>query len=180
MEKEAEKRGLLNLRTTDDALPCFVSEKNIRLFTKHRIFNETEMRARYEIQLESYCKMFPVEAVTMLEMARKEIMPARSAYCRALSNSGSARQSILPQSSGEPEESLAARLAGLNASLYQKTELLDEIMSPAKTIKEAKLLSEYYRDSILPAMRAAGDEIERLVADEYWPFPTYGDLLFHL
>ena len=180
---EAERRGLLNLKTTPDALPYFVAEKNIKLFTKHHIFNETELRSRYEILLESYCKTLHIEALTMLELAKKDILPAASGYTEKLSHAAAARLHVAPEASTEPERSVVTKLSALNASLYRKLEKLEQDIVAAANYADTKACADYYRDIVLPSMqelRAVADEIEQLVPDALWPYPTYGKLLFHV
>ena len=179
--KEAERRGLLNLKTTVDALPYFVSRKNVALFTRHHIFTETEMHSRYEILLENYSKTLNIEALTMLDMARKDILPGVTAYTKQLCDAAMAKKALAPDITAEPEESLVKKLAQLNACLYRKTERLDQALLGVRKEAEALETAEYYRDTVIPAMqelRAVADELEVLVAKESWPYPTYGDMLF--
>lgn len=179
--KEAEKRGLLNLKTTPEALPYFVAEKNIELFEKHGIFTEAEVRSRCEIMLENYSKVINIEALTMIDMARKDIMPAAVTYTKELAETAASKKALLPDVTCEAEEALVTRLSGLCACLYKKTEALEEALLGVKDYSEAAETAMYYKDSVLSAMqelRIAADEIETLVGEKYWPYPTYGDLLF--
>ncbi len=179
--KEAEKRGLLNLKTTPEALPYFVAEKNIKLFEKHGIFTEAEVRSRCEIMLENYSKVINIEALTMIDMARKDIMPAAVTYTKELAETAASKKALLPDVTCVAEEALVTRLSGLCACLYKKTEALEEALIGVKDYSEAEDIAMYYKDSVLSAMqelRIAADEIETLVGEKYWPYPTYGDLLF--
>ncbi len=178
-EKEAQARGLLNLRQTPDCLPYILAAKNIRLFADHRVFTELEVRARYEIILENYCKTLHIEAVTMLDMVRREILPAISAYLRDICETARASLDI----GVEPvyEKELAARLSALCRTISDKTAALDDALSAVEGITDITTLSYAYRDEIHASMhtlRVSCDEAETITADKYWPFPTYDKLLF--
>lgn len=178
---EAEKRGLLNLKTTPDALPYFVADKNIELFEKHGIFTEAEVRSRCEIMLENYSKVINIEALTMIDMARKDILPAAMAYTKDLTETAVNKKALSGAITCEAEEALVTKLSALSASLYKKTEALESALIGVKDYTEAAQTATYYKDYVLTAMqelRAVADEIETLVGANYWPYPTYGDLLF--
>ena len=186
-EKEAEKRGLLNLRTAVDAIPHFADPKNVALFEKHKVFSRAEVISRTEILLDNYCKMLHIEACTMRDMARQEILPAVIGYISSLSSALAARKSVGIPSSSSAEEKLLARLTPVADRIYENIDLLCEKIEkaekmPASTfLGDTELLAALYRDEVLPvmkALRAAADEAELLTAREFWPFPTYGDLLF--
>ena len=182
-KREAEKRGLLNLRTTPEALPCFVSPKNIALFTRHQIFTETEMRSRYEILLESYAKTLAIEAQTMLEMSRKEILPAVNAYVKDLTAAALAKQSFDRELGCVMERELLGRLSELEGGVYRRTELLEEQLRRLGELPSAKEQADFCAGALFAAMqelRAAADELESLTGKAYWPFPTYGELLFNI
>ena len=178
---EAERRGLLNLRTTPDALPYFVAQKNIDLYEKHRIFTETEMRSRHEIHMESYCKVTSIEALTMLDMAKKEILPAVMRYKRELAESAAAAKAMeLPC---EAETSLAREIAAESDKLYGAIRVLDAAIAKSRAIEVTETQMYYIRDELIPAMnavRASADALELVVAEEYWPMPTYEELLFNI
>ncbi|MGI5905582.1 MAG: glutamine synthetase III [Candidatus Pararuminococcus gallinarum] len=179
--KEAEKRGLLNLRTTVDALPHYIEPKNIKLFTKHKIFTESEMYSRYEILLENYCKTLHIEGKTMLDMIKKDIIPAVTAYCKELSETALSKKSLCPQVSCVTEESMVTILSELSAGVFEKTQKLEAALSHTEQISDIQAQAESYRDEVIPAMEALrkdADEIESLVGEKYWPYPTYGKMLF--
>ncbi|HEY8464849.1 MAG TPA: glutamine synthetase III [Bacillota bacterium] len=179
--KEAEKRGLLNLKTTVDALPYFISDKNIRLFTKHKVFTATEIHSRYEILMENYCKTINIEALTMLEMVKKEIIPAVCSYMKELSDTAIAKKALASEINCELEKSIVSNLASLSNSLYERTKQLEDSLLGVKSQDPLQQQGEYYRDVVFPAMqalRAVADETETLVGEAYWPYPTYGQLLF--
>lgn len=181
--KEAKDRELLNLKTTVDALPYFVSEKNIKLFTKHKIFNETEMYSRYEILLENYCKTLNIEALTMVDMSKRSIVPATLSYIKKISDTANAKTKLSSSISCELEKTLVTKLSTLLECLYKKTTVLENELIEAKGYINIKQQADYYKDNILISMqelRAVADEIEALVGNEYWPFPTYGQLLFSI
>ncbi len=178
---EAERRGLLNLRTTPDALPCFVARKNIEMYEKHRVFTETEMHSRDDIHMESYCKVMNIEALTMLDMAKKQILPAVISFIREVSETAVAAKAIgVP---AEVEVELASKLSSLAAELNESIGALEFAVAESHKIKEHYKLMFFIRDEIIPTMnsvRAAADELEMLVGEKYWPFPTYDALLFNV
>ena len=177
--KEAESRGLAHLPTTVDAMHCFISEKNISLFTRWGIYTEREMRSRYDISLENYAKLIRIEASTMLSMAQRSILPAVIGYESKIAEAISAKDRL-----GVPNDAEYALLKGLSAgvnALHKRIGgLFDAIAAMPKGNGEA---AEYCRDKLLPAMgslREAADALETITAKECWPFPGYEDLLFNL
>ena len=178
---EAEKRGLLNLKSTVDALPLFISEKNIALFTKHHIFTETEMHARYEILLENYGKTLHIEAATMLDMAKKDILPAVASYINELSQCAVRKASVSDTMDCSAEKALIARLSASLARFYQEIEALEAALIQAEEKADPRESAESYHDGVLAAMeelRRTGDEMESITAKKYWPYPSYSDMLF--
>ena len=176
---EAEKRGLLNLRTTPDALPYFIRQENIDLFTRHGVFSKTEMLSRYEILMENYAKILHIEAMTMLDMAKKDILPA------ALKSAADLAGAILEKEkaglTAKTERALGAKISALADSLSAHIEALEAAAEAEEACAEAPEAAAFARDKILPAMadlRADADALEMLVPKKDWPFPTYGDLLF--
>ena len=177
---EAEKRGLLNLRTTPDCLPYSVSDKNIKLFTDHKVYSETEMRARYEILSESYCKTLNIEALTMIDMAKKDYLPAVSKYSHELSDTIIAKAACGDIDSTYEKE-LLTKISKLNTAAYKKVQKLEEATLKAKEIDDTTELSMFYKDSVFAAMsklRITVDELETMVPAASWPYPSYGDMLF--
>jgi len=178
---EAERRGLLNLKSSAEALPYLVSEKNIALFTKHNIFTETEVRSRCDIMLDNYSKMISIEAHTMIDMAQKEILPASIKYAGQLCETAAAKRALSENIACSAEIELAQKISALTGALSDEIQALDKALL---TLKEAQDVQEEalscYR-TVIPAMlnlRCTADQLETLVAEEYWPFPTYGELLF--
>ena len=166
--EEAKSRGLLNLKSTPEALPYMVKDKNISLFVKHGIFTGAEIRSRLEISLEGYSKAIRIEALAMLEMLFKDILPAASAYSTALGIAGCF------------ETELAGKIATLSSLLYTDAEKLKLALADVvKTSAQAE--ADYYHDVVLKRMgelREAADELEVLMGGKYLPYPTYSDLLF--
>ena len=178
--KEAEKRGLLNLKTTVDALPYYLEKKNIDLFVRHGVLTETEIRSRYEIQLDSYAKLIDVEAKTMARMARREILPASIGYSDELANGLSAKAAIGIDIAKTADKRLIDKLIALNDKLLKATEKLEKDIKTSSSMKDALKLARYHRDAMIPDMdklRAIADELETLVNKTYWPFPTYTEIL---
>ena len=179
--KEAEKRGLLNLRTTPDALPRFLDEKNIRLFTSHKVFSKEEMEARYEILMENYVKVLHIEALTMADMAEKDILPAVSVYCHSMTDAVLAKQSLGADIDCSYEYTSVKKLSSLTASAYMKLESLKTVLEEAEGISDFEKEAFHYRDFVIPAMeklRTDIDALESMTASSAWPFPSYGELLF--
>ena len=177
---EAEKRGLLNLRSTPECLPYSLHEKNMKLFISHKVYSEPEMRARYEILSENYCKIINIEALTMIDMAKKDILPAVSKYSHELSDTVIAKAACGDIESGYEKE-LLAKVSKLNTAAYKKTEKLEQAVLKAKEISETQELSMYYKDAVFAAMselRITVDELETVVPADIWPYPSYGDMLF--
>lgn len=177
---EAEKRGLLNLRSTPECLPYSLHEKNMKLFISHKVYSETEMRARYEILSENYCKIINIEALTMIDMTKKDILPAVSKYSHELSDTVIAKAACGDIESGYEKE-LLAKVSKLNTAAYKKTEKLEQAVLKAKEISETQELSMYYKDAVFAAMselRITVDELETVVPADIWPYPSYGDMLF--
>ena len=180
--KEAtEKRGLLNLRTTPDCMPAVLSVKNMDMLIRHRVFTEAEIRSRYEIMMENYCKTVSIEAHTMVDMAKKEILPAIEAYTIELSDAVRAKKAADAGASCRYEEK---RIRRLSALLEQIDDAVDELESALVTLSmsaDITAQANFIRDEIIPKMslvRVPADEAETLTAEKYWPFPTYGELLF--
>ena len=181
IQEATEKRGLLNLRTTPDVLPCILSKKNVDMLTSHRIFSLAEIQSRYEITLENYCTTVNIEALTMVDMARKEILPAVEAYAKVLSDTFLAKAAVLPGLTGRYEKNTIARLASLADEIDAAITALESALIRYKTIPDTTEAAYWIRDVILQKMaelRVVCDEAETLTAESYWPFPTYEKLLF--
>ena len=178
--KEAENRGLLNLKTTPEALPYFTHEKNIKLFTSHKVFTEVEIHSRLEILQENYCKLIHIEACTMLDMAKKDILPCVSKYAKVLDDTLIAKKARDSKGFAYENETLNA-INDLSDKAYYATKDLETAVAGTSSIENVKALSLYYKDEVLSKMemlRSFVDKLENLVATEYWCYPTYGELLF--
>ena len=180
--KEAtEKRGLCNYRTTADCMPHILDEKNVRMLTSHKVFSEVELKSRYEIMLENYCKTVMIEACTMVDMAKKQILPAVSAYTTDLAESVGKKLKLGTDIACKYEKEAVKKLSILCDKIAEATDLLEGTLVKIKAAESIGEESEMIRDTVLVAMselRVACDEAETMTAEKYWPFPTYGDLLF--
>ena len=180
--KEAtEVRGLLNYRTTADCMPHLLDQKNVDMLTSHRVFSEAELHSRCEIMLENYCKSILIEARTMVDMARTQILPAVEAYAADIAKTAAAKKALLPDLACTYESSLMKKLSEkideIAARMEDLEKAIPEMDGMENTIREA----EKIRDALLPKMdglRIPCDEAETLTAKKYWPFPTYADLMF--
>ena len=181
--EEAARRGLLNLKSTPDALPCFILEKNIRLFSSHGVFSREEMLSRHEIHIESYCKVIRIEALTMIGMTKKDILPAVSSYVHELADAVQARKALGIGACTDYEEDVIKRLSALLSEAYDKANKLENEVAAAGAIADSMDTARYYHDTVLATMgslRASVDQMELLTSDRYWPFPSYGQLLFNI
>ena len=181
---EAAKRGLTNLPTTVDALPHYTDEKNVKLFTKHKIYTEVEMQSRQDIILETYAKTINIEALTASDMVKRDILPAVSSYVAELASGVATKKAISDDIPCEAELDIIKRLSGLQDCAYKKLAALDNTIIGVKEVGEDPIeVATYYRDSVITAMtelRAVVDEMETLVSSDYWPYPSYGDLMFRV
>ena len=180
--REATKqRGLENLRTTADALPKLLEKKNAEMLIRHGIFSEAELRSRYEIQLENYVRTVRIEALTMADMSRREILPAVAAFTAALAEGAAKKRALEPEAACAYEANLIRRLSALTDGAEEKTEAVEKAVTALDALSDVTAQACFVRDTLLPGMaqlRAVCDEAETLTAAQYWPFPTYGDLLF--
>ena len=182
--EEAKRRGLLNLPTTVDALPRYLDQKNVELFTSHKIYTEAEMEARYETIIEEYSKTLNIEALTMSEMVRRDILPAVSGYIASLAEAVASKRAAVAGLPCAAETSLIQKLSSLLDSAYEKVEALDTLVADGKAESHNALtVATYYKDVIIPAMnelRAVVDQMEVDTASQFWPYPSYGDLMFRV
>ena len=180
--KEAtEVRGLCNYPTTPDCMPHILDEKNVQMLTAHKVFTVAELKSRCEIMLENYCKTVVIEANTMVDMARKQILPATEGYCAELAGTIAAKKAVAPALACQYETGLLTKLSALTDQIAGRTDDLEASLLALKDSED--IISESYaiRDTVIGAMaalRAAVDEAETVTSEKYWPFPTYGELLF--
>ena len=181
--EEAARRGLSNLRTTPDCVPHMLDKKNVEMLTSHKVYTAAELEARCEILLENYCKVVRIEALTMVDMVQKDILPAVEAYSAALSGAAATKLALDTDTPCNYEKKLVKKLSALADQMDDKAEKLSLAIVKLKMVDGIEEESATIRDEILPRMnelRVAADEAETVTAAKYWPFPTYGELLFGL
>ncbi len=180
--KEAEKRGLLNLPSTAEALPYYARPENVKMFEHHGVLTGDEVRSRCEIQLENYCKQLHIEALTMVDMLRKQILPAASKYLSVLGSTITTTQAAYPKAKCQYEKDTMEKLSSLIDSLYKETGILEtDIANEESKAGDIEKQAHYVRDTLFVQMektRAIADQIEPMVDKTLWPYPTYGDMLF--
>ena len=177
--KEAERRGLLNLRTTPDCAHAYLEQKNVELFIRHSVYSEIELAARYKMKLDNYCKVLRIEAETMLHMLRRDILPAVSAYSAELANAAISKQELGIECSFEKDG--AAHISRLISSCCDVARELDAAIADVSALPENYTRAVAGRDRLIPTMtrlRSLVDELEVHTSAEYWPMPTYGEILF--
>ena len=182
-EKEAERRGLLNLRTSVDAFKTFNDEKNVKLFSTHGVMSPVELQSRQEILFENYSKIINIEALTMIDMASRDIIPAVNSYIGEVANTAAAKLSVIPNANCYVEKDIIERLSELCATAYKCVDTLKRADREATSIANVEKRAEACRDKVIPAMnalRAAVDEMETMTSSEYWPMPSYRDLMFNI
>ena len=180
--REAERRGLLNLRSTPDALPHMADPKNIALFVKHRVFSEVELKSRTEILLENYCKVIRIEGLTLRDMLRHDVLPAVVSFSRDLAQSASLKKALSEDIDRSYEEELLRKTSSLTSALHQKAEALSAALDRALP-GDMEQAAHYCHDEILSLMdeaRTLADQLEAVVGAKYWPYPTYGEMLFSI
>ena len=181
--EEAARRGLSNLRTTPDCVPHMLDKKNVEMLTSHKVYTAAELKARCEILMENYCKVVRIEALTMVDMVQKDILPAVEAYSAALSGAAATKLALDTDAPCNYEKKLVKKLSALADQMDDKAEKLSLAMVKLKMVDGIEEEAATIRDEILPRMnelRVAADEAETVTAAKYWPFPTYGELLFGL
>ena len=181
IEEATDKRGLLNLRTTPDAMEELLKKKNMEMLISHGVYSERELRSRYEIMLENYCKTVCIEAQTMSDMARKQILPAIERYLADVADTAARKKALDAGISCAYEKRLAKKLATMVDSIDERTDALDGAIAKLRTLSNVTEEANYIRDEMLLKMselREVADEAEIISAESYWPFPSYGDLLF--
>lgn len=179
--EEAEKRGLSNLKTTADCMPKLLDKKNTDMLIKQKVFTMPELESRYEIMLENYVKTVNIEALTMIDMSKKEILPAIEKYVGSLASVAAEKKSLSADISSRYETGVITKLSSLEDLIYDRTEELEKVTAELTGIEDIQEQANFIRDNTLPkmaALRVAADEAETLTDSNFWPFPTYGDLLF--
>ena len=179
--KEAERRGLPNIRASIDSFGVLTQPETVSLFESHKILTKAELESRYHIYLEKYSKQINIEAGVMIDMARRSIFPAATAFAGSLARDSASLAAIGAVS--VPQEKRAKRVADLTAELFDETEKLEKLLIEAQETEDAFAQAKAYRERVvtqMSALRSRVDAVEKLVAKEVWPFPTYEDLLFRL
>ena len=180
VEVESVKRGLMNLRTTVDALPHYISDKNVSLFQRQKVYSREEVESRYEIHLENYVKVIGIEALSMVDIARHLILPAAISYSKDVAREIGLKKAADASLAPKAELALLAGLTQQTNALYDGADALEKALANENSADEMLAQAQYTRDVIIPAMdalRAAGDALETIVGKSYWPMPTYQDLL---
>ena len=180
---EAERRGLANHKTTPEAMQCYRDQKSIDLFSEFNVLSESELEARYEVKMETYAKHKNIEAKTMLDMASQDILPAVIKYSRDVAESATAVKGAVPTASVKAQDDLLEKLGAGAEAISEGIQKLDAVRAEAASIEDITDQAFAFRDKVIPAMgelRAAADGMELLVAKEYWPYPTYNDMLFYV
>ena len=181
-EKEAERRGLLNLRNAVDAFKLFNSPKNVKLFSDHGVMNSVEINSRRDIFFENYSKIINIEALTMIEMASRDIIPAVNRYVGDVATGANAKEKLIPGSCAVERE-IVQKLSELTYKAYHTLIKLETNEKLASSIPDVVARAEAYRDTVIPSMtrlRGFVDEMELLTSSEYWPLPSYGDMMFKI
>ena len=178
---EAERRGLKNLKTTPDALAHMLDVKNVKLFTDHKVLTVPEITARHEVRLENYCKVINIEALTMLDMVRKDILPAMSGFSCELADGAAKKVAFMPEADCTYEKDTVKSVSALMGAAYRAVRKLEDDLLSSKSIESFTELADFYKTKILDDMRVlriSVDEIETIAPKEKWPYPSYGELLF--
>lgn len=179
--EEAEKRGLLNLPTTPDCLPYMLHEKNVELYKRHKVYSEAEIKAHYEIKNEKYCKYLNIEVLTMIDMAKKDILPCVSRNIHELADTVVAKRKVGDFIDTSYEQTLVKTLSELSAKAFNDVAELETLSKEVKTINESDAAAMFYKNRIIPVMkslRISVDKMETLCSSEHWCYPSYGELLF--
>lgn len=178
--KEAEQRGLSNLKTTPEALPALIHPKNVEMFVRHGVFSEHELHSRYDILLENYSKTINIEALTMIDMVNKHVIPAVIDYQNELAELVLRKKAVSPEIATTLEENLLSKISRLSVSLEKRLNHLSEQTIAVRDIKDNLELAKAYREKVYMAMselRLVVDELEMLIGSKHWKLPTYAEIL---
>ncbi len=182
-EEEAARRGLSNMKNTVEALPCMVSEKNLKLMSEMNVLSPMEMQSRYEVELEHYSKIINIEALTTLGMARRQLIPAALSFMSSVAETAAKKKAVSEKISIKTEEQILTYVSRDADAMCEACDRLEEAMNKVDTISGSYELASYYCNTIVPAMdevRAAADHCEIIVGKEYWPLPNYSEMLFYI
>ena len=181
--EEAERRGLLNLKTTPEALPSYIKDKNVKLFERHKVFSKTEIYSRYEIKLENYSKIIHIEATTIIDMVKKDIIPSCFSYLNELATTANHKKAFNENFDCSVEENLIEKISNLLSCLYKKLNVLEKSTIDVSGEEDSLALAKYYRETVfinMQNLRGVVDELETLISKKHWSLPTYGDLIYSL
>lgn len=181
--REAEKRGLLNLKTLPDAMERYLDAQNIEMFTKYGVYSESEMKSHHEVKLEKYSKVLNIEVNTMLDMIYKDILPASYAYMNAVAESASKVMAIVPNAKCSAQANVLKEISALSDKLDSEAQKLEKLHNEAVSIDDVPKQARFYADKVIPQMeatRAVADKIEPILGEKYKPYPSYSDLLFRV
>ena len=182
-EVEAEKRGLFNLKTTVDAAPAMTSEKNIALFEEMGVLSRVEVMSRYEVIIEHYAKVLHIAAMTMLEMANKQLIPAATAYMSDVASAAAAKMAVSEKLSCKAENKVLEKLSAATDAMSDAVDALDAAVESAESETDSLEKAKAYRDKVLPAMadlRTNADAAEVVCGEDYWPLPSYSKMLYYV
>jgi glutamine synthetase len=182
-EAEAEKRGLSNAKTTVDALPCMLEEKNIQLMREMNVLSPVEVQSRYEVELEHYSKVINIEALTTLGMARRQLIPAALEFMSSVAGTASSKKAVSDKISTRTEEQILTYVSRDTDDMCAACDKLEDLMNQVDSIEGTYELAAFYCRSIVPAMaevRKAADHCEIIIGKDYWPLPSYSDMLFYV
>lgn len=181
--EEAERRGLLNLKTTPEALPAYIKDKNVKLFERHKVFSKTEIYSRCEIKLENYSKIIHIEATTIIDMVKKDIIPSCFSYLNELAITANHKKAFNENFDCSVEENLIEKISNLLSCLYKKLNVLEKSTIDVSGEEDSLALAKYYRETVfinMQNLRGVVDELETLISKKHWSLPTYGDLIYSL
>ena len=179
----SKKRGLLNLKTTVDALPHYIKEKNLSLFEKHHIYTKNEIHSRYEILLEEYSKVINIEGLTTVELVRRQLLPAITSFMKELSDTIISKKAVGLSTSCDMERGILTQVSTLANKLYEEVEKLNTLIGKGADYADALENATFFKEQIIPVMeatRVAADALEGLVGQSYWPLPSYSDLIYRI
>ena len=182
-EAEAERRGLPNKKTAPEALPALIAPKNIALMEEFGVLTKIEMHSRYEVEMEHYSKILNIEALTMLEMARKQLLPAINAYMRVVADTAAAKRSVSQSISVHSELKTLERLSADADAMSDAIDELQQVVDAAEALTDETARANAFHDTVLPVMarlRAAADDAETLCDAKYWPLPSYSKMLYYV
>ena len=182
-KEEAAKRGLLELKTTPEALSMFIKPETIKMFGDQKVFTEAEIISRYDILMENYCKVINIEAKTMVHMTLTQYLPAISEYSAMLSNNLLAKKNACPEADTTVEKDIITKLSALNKNIFNEIGLISSYLTEVTKLSSFLKSANYYKDTVVPSLeklRSYVDSAELIVASDFWPTPSYSDLMFKI